>query len=119
MKNRLPNYIRAQRKRAGLNERELADILGYDNGGAVSRHELFRSIPPLLMALAYEVVFQVPVSELFAGLREVVEDGVEQRIAEFKTSLLKQVSSQNPPTPAMVRKLAWIEERHADSRRRH
>jgi transcriptional regulator with XRE-family HTH domain len=110
--NRLVNYVRAHRKRAGLSQLELAVILGYRNEGVISRHELFRSVPPLLMALGYEVVFQTSVSELFPGLRETVENAIETSLAEFESALRKQ-KNQAPRSqvPVITRKLEWLNER--------
>jgi transcriptional regulator with XRE-family HTH domain len=110
--NRLVNYVRARRKRAGLSQRELALILGYRNEGVVSRHELFRSVPPLLMALGYEVVFQTSVSELFPGLRETVENAIESSLAEFESALHEQKSqAARSELPVITRKLEWLNER--------
>jgi transcriptional regulator with XRE-family HTH domain len=110
--NRLVNYVRARRKRAGLSQLELAVILGYRNEGVISRHELFRSVPPLLMALGYEVVFQASVSELFPGLRDTVEEAIEGSLAEFESALRKQ-NNQAPRSqvPVITRKLEWLNER--------
>lgn len=110
--NRLVNYVRAHRKRAGLSQLELAVILGYRNEGVISRHELFRSVPPLLMALGYEVVFQTSVSELFPGLRDTVEKAIENSLAEFESALRKQ-KNQAPRSqvPVITRKLEWLNER--------
>ena len=110
--NRLVNYVRARRKRAGLSQRELALILGYRNEGVISRHELFRSVPPLLMALGYEVVFQTSVSELFPGLRETVENVIESSLADFESSLHEQKNrAARSQVPAITRKLEWLNER--------
>ena len=112
--NRLVNYVRAHRKRAGLSQLELAMILGYRNEGVVSRHELFRSVPPLLMALGYEVVFQTSVSELFPGLRETVENAIEISLAEFESVLRKQQNQAvRSQVPVIARKLEWINGRRA------
>jgi transcriptional regulator with XRE-family HTH domain len=110
--NRLVNYVRARRKRAGLSQRELALILGYRNEGVISRHELFRSIPPLLIGLGYEVVFQASVSDLFPGLRETVEDAIEGSLSEFEDALLKQKErATGGQLPVLRRKLEWLNER--------
>jgi transcriptional regulator with XRE-family HTH domain len=110
--NRLVNYVRACRKRAGLSQRELALILGYRNEGVISRHELFRSVPPLLMALGYEVVFQTPVSELFPGLRETIETAIEDNLAEFESNLRQQKNqAARSLAPVITRKLEWLNER--------
>ncbi len=111
-KNRLVNYIRARRKSAGLSQRELASILGYRNEGAVSRHELFKSLPPLLMALEYEVIFQVPISELFPGLRETVELAIEKSLEAFEDDLRKQDGAGKARNSAVsTQKREWIRER--------
>jgi transcriptional regulator with XRE-family HTH domain len=110
--NRLVNYVRAHRKRAGLSQLELALILGYRNEGVISRHELFRSVPPLLMALGYEVVFQTSVSELFPGLKETIENAIESSLAEFESTLhTQQTQAARSQVPVITRKLEWLNER--------
>jgi hypothetical protein len=90
-------------------------ILGYCDEAAVSRHELFRSVPPLLMALGYEVIFQTSISELFPGLRQTIETGIEKSLADFEIELQKQRGSVHPSqVPAVARKLAWLAARQAD-----
>jgi len=113
--NRLANYIRARRKSVGLSQRELAFILGYADDGAVSQHELNQSVPPLIIGLGYEVIFQVPMSELFAGLREGVEASVEQRIARFEKELLDRPNKGGLPDPIANRKLIWLKGRRPDA----
>jgi transcriptional regulator with XRE-family HTH domain len=116
MANRLPNYLRVRRKRAGLSQRELALILGYRHEGVVSRHELFRSVPPLLMALGYEVIFQSSVSDLFPGLRETVETAIESTLVEFEGALLKQKHpARDSQALQIARKLQWLNERREAS----
>ncbi len=80
----LVNYLCVNRRRAGLSQWELGQILGYRDEDAVARHERFRSLPPFLIALGYEVIFQQPVSEIFPGLRQTVAFGIERRLAEFE-----------------------------------
>ena len=114
--NRLVNYVRVRRKRAGLSQRELAQILGYRNEGVVSRHELFRSVPPLLIAIGYEVVFQTSVSDLFPGLRETVEGAIEGSLTEFEDALRKQKEqAKGGQLPVITRKLEWLNERRSNS----
>jgi transcriptional regulator with XRE-family HTH domain len=110
--DRLVNYIRVRRRQAGLSQRELAQILGYRNEGVVSRHERFRSVPPLLMALGYEVVFQTSVSELFPGLRQTIGDVIESSLTEFESTLRQQQArAARSQLPLVTRKLDWLEER--------
>jgi DNA-binding XRE family transcriptional regulator len=108
MSERLGNYIRTYRQRAGLSQRELAKVLGYDDEGPVSRHERLRSLPPLLIAIAYSVIFRIPVSELFAGLSDAVEQTVEGRLSQMEIELRR---SPQPSSVIKSRKLDWLSTR--------
>jgi DNA-binding XRE family transcriptional regulator len=108
----LANYLRIHRRRAGISQYELGIILGYENGGAISLHEKRRSVPPLLIALAYEIVFQVSVSEIFPGLKDTVESAVEQRLTEFENRL-REHSGRGAGASAIARKLVWLNERRS------
>lgn len=103
MPARISNHIRKHRIRAGLSQHELAVVLGYKNQAAVSRHERFQSIPTLLTALGYEVIFHVPAAKMFSGLREQVEQGIVARLSELEAAL-----KQGRSTKDGVRKLDWI-----------
>jgi hypothetical protein len=71
---------------------------------------------PLLAALGYEVVFAIPVSDLFAGMREAVEQGIEARLDELEKDLRQEQERGGERTEA----LNWIASRrgsfHASSR---
>lgn len=110
MDGRLGNYVRTHRKKAGLTQRELGRVLGYDEEGAVSRHERFCSLPPLLIALGYSIIFRTSVSEMFAGLHETVEHVVEARLRELEEDL-QQRSGGSSRAVATTRKLEWLSER--------
>lgn len=106
----LVNYVRVHRRKAGLSQRDLGQMLGYDSEGAVARHEQFRALPPFLIALGYEVVFRVSVSEMFPGLKQTVEFGIEKRVAEFENDL-RMKSGRGAQAAAIARKLEWLSER--------
>jgi transcriptional regulator with XRE-family HTH domain len=112
MRSPLINYLRAQRKRAGLSQNDLAFLLGYTSPDAISKHELFESVPPLMMAFGYQTIFRVPLSDLFAGLREAVELSIEKQFAEFEHQVLEEVrkSRNAQPSIALLHKLEWIKE---------
>jgi transcriptional regulator with XRE-family HTH domain len=109
MEGSLSNYIRTHRKRAGLSQRELARILGYDTKVTVSRHERVFALPPLLAALGYEVVFSVPISKLFAGMREAVELVIEKRLDELEEDLRRERGRRK----ARRQTLDWLAARRA------
>ena len=75
----LSNYLRAHRKRLGLSQKEVAYLLGAESGAKVCRYERFARDPGLETALAYEALFQKPVSELLAGLYQKIEKQVAAR----------------------------------------
>ena len=87
---KLNNYLRTFRKRGALSQDEIAYLLGCTDGGKISRYENFRREPNLQTALAYEVIFNVPVRELFAGLFEEVERKTLRRIGRLGGKLCAQ-----------------------------
>ena len=77
--DRLSNYLLSHRKRTALSQTEVAFLLGLQNGTKVCRHERFALDPDLQTALAYEAIYQRPISELFPGLVEKTQDDVRSR----------------------------------------
>lgn len=106
----IANYLRAHRRRSGLNQRELAQIVGYITQAPVSEHERSVAIPALLIALSYEVVFRVPVSELFPGLYRAVEAQVEEQLTRIEAEL-QESSAKGQRAAFIARKLEWLWER--------
>ena len=107
----LPNYVRTHRKKAGLSQRELGILVGYEGEGQISRHERFHSVPPFMIAVAYEVVFKRPIAEIFPGLRQTVESEVEQRLDELQAALGRK-TGRGRYAATTARKLEWITEHH-------
>ena len=95
----LPNYLRSNRKRLALVQDEVAFLLGTQSGSKVSRHERFVREPSLAMALAYEVIYQRPVSQLFGGLYQTIEKEVVAR-----ANTLKRRIDRGKPNPQAVHK---------------
>jgi DNA-binding XRE family transcriptional regulator len=105
----LASRIRSHRKRAGLNQRDLARILDLHKA-QVSRHERAGIEPPLIVVLAYEAVFGVPVRELYPRLFAVVRQGIEVRLAKMESEL-QQMSAKGRQANSIARKLEWLNER--------
>jgi len=63
---KLPHDLRAERRRAGLSQFDIAHLLGR-HVSKVSRYEQLRRLPNLETALAYEVILGKPVAILFRG----------------------------------------------------
>ena len=79
--------LRTLRQKSGLTQGEIAEVLGFEAGIAVSRHERSVTVPSLLTALGYEIIFRKPISEIFPGLTQAVEEGIEERLAELEDKL--------------------------------
>ena len=104
------NYLRTHRKRSGLSQHEVAGVLGIENGSLVCRYESGHHLPPLLVALALEALFQVPISQLFRGLGETVTQTVEDRLLSLGTELQSR-SGKGPQAAITAKKLQWLTER--------
>jgi len=76
---RLTNYLRANRKRLALSQREIAFLLGGESGSKTSRYERLHRTPNLETAFALEAIFKRTASEIFSGLYAKVERDVALR----------------------------------------
>ena len=83
---RLPNYLRASRKRFALSQHEAAFLAGLYRGSSISRYEESDREPNLAKALAFEVIFKQPMKELFPDLYREIERDV---MARAKTLIYK------------------------------
>jgi len=104
--DRLANYIRIHRRKAGFNQHELGSLVGHD-ARIVHRHERALVTPSLAVAIGYEIIFQIPVSELFAGLRDDVAFDVESKLAQLEQDL-GQRSIRDRAASATAKKLIWF-----------
>lgn len=104
MSYRLQNYLRTYRKRSGLSQDEVAFLLGCQSGTKVSRYERSARRPNLETLFAYEMVFDAPPRELFAGVYEKVEKKIKNR-----AQLLTRKLSRATPDKMATRKLQILE----------
>lgn len=105
MSQKIYNYIRSHRKRAGLDQEELAFLLGCQCGTKVSRYENFSREPNIQTVFACQAVFQIEARTLFPGMYTKVEHKVITRARMLHTILRKKgddVSASH--------KLAFLEE---------
>jgi hypothetical protein len=103
------NHIRRHRKRTGLSQREIGLLLGYKNQWQISRHERCETIPPLLAALAYQVIFQIPVSVIFAPMHDNVLKTIEHNLADLQRTLTER--GTDSPARAIAHRLKWLKDR--------
>src|SRR6202521_1706851 len=109
---RLENYLRTYRKKSGLTQQEVGYLLGRETGAQVSRYEKRHRLPPLETALAYEEIFGVPVSELFAGIRQSVGRDIGKRRLALRATLQTKTPKPNDARMA-AHKLHWLDHRES------
>jgi transcriptional regulator with XRE-family HTH domain len=103
-------YLRFLRRKSGLTQRQLAQVLGTVTRNQVSRHERSVAAPSLIAALGYQTIFHQPISEIFPGLYHTVAAGVEERLEQFEHELGKSNIKGRAAMP-IARRLEWLAER--------
>lgn len=95
-RSRLSNYLRTERLRSGLSQRELGELLGFTDS-IIGKVEIGRRKPSFEIVLMTEIVFGRPRRELFPELVEAIEDAVllravamEDRLALRKDAVSKR-----------------------------
>ena len=68
MEQPFANYLRTYRKKSGLSQDQVAEVLGLYSGQTFSRYECLARIPSLETALGCQVLFGVLPHRLFPGL---------------------------------------------------
>src|SRR5580692_749904 len=91
------NHLRKHRRNSGLSQREVGGLIGYGSQWQVSRHELAQTDPPLGAALAYEIVFRIPVSTLFTDSYADAIQKIEARLAELESRLQQMNEAGSAP----------------------
>jgi transcriptional regulator with XRE-family HTH domain len=81
--SKLPNYLRTYRKKAGLSQRDVAVLLGSSDPTRISRYELNKREPDVGVVLAFEIIFSVPASVLFAGRLVELKAVIRKRFAQL------------------------------------
>lgn len=105
MANKLSNYLRTYRKRAGLTQDEMAYLLGCRSGAKVSRYEHFTRQPSLKTVFAYQVVFHASSRELFPGEVQKVEERVK-----MQARLMIRKYEDMKPDPKIEQKIRFLKE---------
>ena len=81
--NRLQNYLRTYRRRHGFSQSEIALLLGVSSETKVSRYESFRRHPAVFTVFAFEIIFNTPARELFAGSYDLIRRDVRKRASRL------------------------------------
>jgi DNA-binding XRE family transcriptional regulator len=94
-------YLRTYRKKFGLTQREAALLVGMETGQIISRHESRARMPNLKTAVAYQIVFDVPLRALFPEIYREAEYLVLKRALGLRAKL--QMQKQNQQTKHKLR----------------
>ena len=97
------SYLRPFRRRWGFSQGELAFLLGFKTGKAVSRIEALKQTPALDAALSCAVIFNTAPVKLFPGLLSDAEQSVLARARQLYDEL------QGEPSKATRIKLDFLE----------
>jgi DNA-binding XRE family transcriptional regulator len=99
MSQKLPNYLKTYRKRAYLNQDEIAFLLGCRSGTKVSRYEHFNRQPSIDTAFKYAVIFNTTSEELFWGIYQKVEG----EVLKSTNLLIKRLDTTEPDRKTMAK----------------
>jgi transcriptional regulator with XRE-family HTH domain len=100
----LPQYLRMHRRRAALTQPELASLLGFATRSKVVAYErgpVQRSARDLL---AYAIVFNTHLGEMFEGAHRATYKQIGRRASK----LLDRVVHTHEPSPQFDRKLLFL-----------
>lgn len=89
------HHLRRYRKRVGLSRQQLAQLLGCETGGIVSRYEHFHRLPSLERAIAFEIALGVNLEALFPQLYERVRTVLARRAQALRTQRSGRASLQS------------------------
>ena len=78
------NRLWIARKRIGLGQKSVARLLGYHCTSPISEYENGRLLPNLPMALKLSIIYNTPLSQLYASLY----GKLEQEITKARSRLL-------------------------------
>lgn len=95
------SFVRANRRRWGLTQPELALLIGLTSSTAVSRIERSQRTPAASTLIACCIVFGVATPELFPSLQAEIEAAV----AEAARALLTQLEGRTDKQSARKRRL--------------
>jgi transcriptional regulator with XRE-family HTH domain len=82
----LSNYLRTERLRSGLSQRELGELLGFTDS-IIGKVEIGRRKPSFEIILMAEIIFGKPRRELFPDIVMAIEDAVLLRAVAIESRL--------------------------------
>jgi transcriptional regulator with XRE-family HTH domain len=107
---RLNNYLRTKRKHSGLSQGEVAFLLRLKDKSELSRYERSVRQPSLRSALACQELYGVAVSDLFAGLNDLVAKDTRHQMKRLQTRLQANIEPKSSGNRIME-KFQWVSHR--------
>lgn len=107
------NYAKTCRKRTGLSQSEVAELIGLKSPHSIYQTEQGNEIPILSRALSYQIIFDKQVHEIFFELSKKSELDTLNRISK----LLKELRSkkQNSEIKRKIKFLEGVSKRIANN----
>jgi len=107
---RLLNYLKTYRKHSGLSQSDISFLLRLKDKSELSRYERNLRQPPLRVALACQELYGVAVSDLFAGLNDLVARDTRKQMKKLQTRL-REKSEPESMGNRIMQKFQWISHR--------
>ena len=86
-RKRLLSYLRTERKRSGLTQKELALLVGAKSGAQLSRFERLRRVPPTEALIALMIIFKKGPQELIPSVYDRILKLIHLRADELHEEL--------------------------------
>ena len=77
------SYLRLYRRRWGLTQSELAELLGWNNKAVIARFEKKQRAPSLELVIGCFILFGTPAAEMFPDMVTRIETAVMARVWDF------------------------------------
>jgi len=92
MPHKFIHYLRNERRRKALSQRDVAALFGSRWKGRISKYER-GVVPPTPVAIDYEIILHKPISELLGG----VTDAERTKVRRNARELLRTEPAPNTP----------------------
>lgn len=80
-KTKYANRLKLTRKRRGIGQRQVASLLGFKKPTPISLYEHGSRLPSLETALGFEYIYDTPLSDLFYGLSQELQQNLHTKIS--------------------------------------
>ena len=107
---RLLNYLKTYRKHSGLSQSDISFLIRLNDKSEFSRYERGVRQPSLRTALACQELYGVAVSDLFAGLSDIVARDTRHQMKKLQ-SRLHEKSEPESAGNRIMQKFHWISRR--------